>query len=389
MDTLTPLHRGHALAYPGTRQICTKILVQKRSEPKAELCILHLTNPLRARTLGLVKVNDMLNEQPKSLIEAIKLYSDENYCISLLANLRWVDGKPVCSKCGAEENGRKHMWLANQKRWKCYQCRKQFSVKQGTIFEDSPISLSKWFTALWLLVNCKNGVSSYEVARDLEITQKSAWFVLQRLRFILKDVTPVKMGASGTPVQMDESYHGGTPQKMHKDRRLKLQRLRNEVPAWKAGGVNPGKTAVFGMIESGTRQVRAMVLPNVRRTTIQQTILDNVGFGSTLHTDQAVAYNGMPKEFVHETVNHMKEYVSANGVHTQAIENFWSLLKRGLQGTYVAVEQFHMDRYLDEQCFRFNNRIGHNDGTRFQKALSQAPGRRLTLLELTGKEAKA
>jgi transposase-like protein len=329
----------------------------------------------------------MLNEQPKSLIEAIKLYSDEMYCIKLLANLRWIDGVPVCSKCGAEENGRKHMWLANQKRWKCYSCRKQFSVKQGTIFEDSPISLSKWFTALWLLVNCKNGVSSYEVARDLEITQKSAWFVLQRLRFILKDVTPVKMGASGTPVQMDESFHGGTPQKMHKSRRLKLAQARSEIAPSQFTGVNPGKTAVFGMLETGTRQVRAMVVPSVKRATLQNIILDNVGFGSTIHTDSYGGYAGLSKDYVHATVNHMTEYVTESGVHTQGIENYWSLLKRTLRGTYVAVEPFHMDKYLDEQCFRFNNRIGQNDGTRFVKALSQTPSRRLTYAELTGKEA--
>jgi len=321
----------------------------------------------------------MLNEQPKSLIEAIKLYSDELYCIKLLAFLRWENGVPVCSKCGAVENGRKHMWLANQKRWKCYQCRKQFSVKQGTIFEDSPISLSKWFTALWLLTSCKNGISSYEVARDLEITQKSAWFVLQRLRYILKDVSMEKMGGSGTPVQMDESFHGGKPKNMHRNRRLK-QRIADNGYA--------EKTAVFGMLETGTRQVRAMVVPNVKRVTLQNAILDNVGFGSTIHTDQWAGYDGLAaKQFVHETVNHMTEYVTDGGVNTQAIENFWSLLKRSLQGTYVAVEAMHMDRYLDEQMFRFNNRIGHNDGTRFVKALSQAPGRRLTHVELTGKEA--
>jgi transposase-like protein len=315
---------------------------------------------------------------PTSLIEAIKYFSDEKVCIDAVAALRWVDGKPVCPHCGAEENERKHYWLDTQKRWKCYHCRKQFSVKQGTIFEDSPIHLSKWMCALWLLVNCKNGVSSYEVARDLDITQKSAWFVLQRLRYVLKDVTPVKMGGSGTPVQMDESFHGGKPKNMHRSRRLQLQIGMNGYAE---------KTAVFGMLETGTRQVRAMVVPNVKRSTLQKAILENVGSGATIHTDQWTGYDGLTKQFVHETVNHMETYVADGGVNTQAIENFWSLLKRGLQGTYVAVEPMHMDRYLDEQMFRFNNRIGHNDGTRFTKALSQAQGRRLTYRELTGKEA--
>ena len=262
--------------------------------------------------LWLVKVNDM--QIPTSLIEAIRLYSDPQTCIDVVAQMRWADGKPVCPKCNTAEGDRKHYWLKTQQRWKCYSCKKQFSVKVGTIFEDSPIGLDKWLTALWLLINCKNGVSSYEIARDLDITQKSAWFVLQRLRFILKDVSVEKMGGSGTPVQMDECFIGGKPKNMHQSRRLKLQIGMNGYAA---------KTAVFGMIETGTRQVRAQVVPNVKRTTLQAAILDQVGFGSTIHTDQWSGYDGLAvKQFVHETVNHMNEYVTAGGVHTQAIENF-------------------------------------------------------------------
>ena len=249
-----------------------------------------------------------MNEMPKTLIEAIRYFSDEQTCINAVALLRWQDGSPVCPKCNAAQGGRNHYWLAAQKRWKCYSCRKQFSVKVGTIFEDSPIGLDKWMTALWLLVNCKNGVSSYEVSRDLGITQKSAWFVLQRLRYILKDVTVEKMGGSGTPVQTDESFHGGKPKNMHRSRRLKVQIGENGYAE---------KTAVFGMLETGTRQVRAMVIPNVKRTTLQAAILDNVGFGSTIHTDSWPGYDGLnAKQFVHETVNHMIEYVTAGGVNT-------------------------------------------------------------------------
>jgi len=149
------------------------------------------------------------------------------------------------------------------------------------------------------------------------------------------------------------------------------------------------KTAVFAMLETGARQVRAMVVPNVKRVTLQKAILDHVGFGSTIHTDQWPGYDGLAKRFVHETVNHMQTYLTDSGVNTQAIENFWSLLKRTLQATYVAVEPMHVDRYLDESAFRFNNRIGHNDATRFKKALSQAKGRRLTYAELTGKSVAA
>jgi transposase-like protein len=320
----------------------------------------------------------MMNLQPKTLTEAIRYYSSEQVCIDAVAALRWENGKPVCPKCNVAESDRKHYWLDKQKRWKCYSCRKQFSVKVGSVFEDSPLSLDVWLIALWMLCNCRNGVSSYEIGRATGIAQKSAWFVLQRLRLVLKVAQPSLLGATGTPVEMDETFVGGKPKNMHRSKRLK-QRI----------GMNgyAEKTAIFGMLERGTREVRATVIPNVKRQTLQDEILKNVGFGSTVYTDGWPGYDGLTKmEFVHETVTHIEEYVRGE-VSTQAIENFWSCLKRTLNGTYVAVEPFHMERYLDEQMFRFNNRIGHTDGTRFQKALAQVGGKRLTWVELTGKEA--
>jgi transposase-like protein len=314
-------------------------------------------------------------QMPTTLIEAIRYFSDAQTCINAVAYLRWEDGSPVCPKCRAAQGERNHYWLAAQKRWKCYACRKQFSVKVGTIFEDSPIGLDKWLTALWLLVNCKNGVSSYEVSRDLGISQKAAWFVLQRLRHVLKDTAVVPMNG---PVEADESFHGGKPKNMHRSRRLKLQLGANGYAE---------KTAVFGMLDRETRKVRAQVVPNIKRETLQKAILDRVGFGSTVYTDGWLGYVGLDtKGFIHDTVNHVEEYVRGQ-VHTQAIENFWSLLKRGLNGTYVAVEPYHMDRYLDEAMFRFNHRINHTDSSRFVQALSQVVNRRLTYKELTGKEA--
>jgi len=320
---------------------------------------------------------EMSNQIPQTLTAAIRYYSDTQTCINTVALMRWQDGSPVCPKCGMTQAKRNHYWLDTQKRWKCYSCRKQFSVKVGTIFEDSPLGLDIWMIALWMLCNCRNGVSSYEIARATGIAQKSAWFVLQRLRLVLKEIKPVMMGATGTPVEMDETFIGGKPKNMHRSKRLK-QRV----------GMNgyAEKTAVFGMLERGTRQVRAAVIPNVKRETLQKKILEQVGFGSTIYTDGWPGYDGLTaKAFVHETVNHMEEYVRGE-VSTQAIENFWSCLKRTLNETYVAVEPFHMERYLDEQMFRFNNRIGHTDGTRFQKALAQVGGKRLTWVELTGKE---
>jgi transposase-like protein len=308
--------------------------------------------------------------QPKTLTAAIRYYSDEQTCIDAVAALRWENGKPVCPKCNTAEGERKHYWLAAQKRWKCYACRKQFSVKVGSIFEDSALSLDKWMIAMWMLVNCKNGVSSYELHRATGMGQKAAWFVLQRLRHVLNETFTGKM--DGT-IQIDECYIGGKPKNMHESRRRKIGQVDH-------------KTAVMGLIETGTRHVRAHVIPNAKRETLQKAILERVGFGSTLHTDSWAGYDRTDMRYVHEQVNHANEYVRGN-VSTQAIENFWSCLKRTLNGTYVAVEAFHMDKYLAEQCFRFNNRIGMNDGDRFAKALAQVGGKRLTWNELTGKEA--
>jgi hypothetical protein len=146
------------------------------------------------------------------------------------------------------------------------------------------------------------------------------------------------------------------------------------------------QTAVIGMLDRESRQIRAKVVPNVRRKTLQKEIIGTIEFGSKIYTDQAVAYTSLKDKYIHETVNHSVEYVNGQ-VHTNSLENFWSLLKRNLKGTYVAVEPFHLDRYLDEQVFRFNTCKSHNDSTRFQKALGQLNGKRLTWNELTGKDA--
>ena len=313
---------------------------------------------------------------PKTLLEAIQYFSDEQVCIDLVATMKWLDGKPTCPHCGAKEPH----YLKTQRRWKCYGCRKQFSVKVNTIFEDSPISLQKWLPAMWLLSNCKNGISSHEISRALGVTQKTAWFMLQRIRLAFQNGDIGKFGGDGGPVEVDETFIGPKPQKMHRDRRLKMQ-----------SGVNArSKTPVMGMLDRGSRQVRAHVVPNVKRETLQRAILEQIEKGSTVYTDRAVGYDNLAaKEYVHETVNHVEEYVRGQ-VSTQGIENFWSLLKRGLTGTYIAVEPFHLDRYVAEQVFRFNNRATKDnpltDGDRFLIALSQIANKRLTYKELTGKD---
>jgi transposase-like protein len=323
-------------------------------------------------------------KEPKTLLDAIQYFSDEQVCIDAVAMMRWPQGVR-CGYCDAD----KPYYLKTQKRWKCRSCRKQFSVKVNSIFEDSPISLKKWLPALWLIVNCKNGISSYEIARDLGVTQKSAWFMLQRLRLALRarDFS-YKMGSpEGGGVEADEAFIGGNPQKMHKSHRQRVAIAHLETPQadrsrW------PNKTAVMGLYDRESRQVRAKVVPNVKRETLQAEILNNVHPGSQLFTDEAVAYNALRSQYVHQTVNHLDNYVRGQ-VHTNCLENFWSLTKRTLRGTYVAVEPFHLDRYVDEQVFRFNHRATKdnplNDADRFYIALSQVANKRLTYAELTGK----
>jgi transposase-like protein len=321
---------------------------------------------------------------PKTLLEAVKFYSDPENCRRHMIEVRWLDGVVRCPTCGSE----KVTFLAAANLYKCYgrHPRQKFSLKVGTVFEDSPIGLDKWLPVVWLLANAKNGISSYEVARSIGVTQKSAWFMLHRIRKAMTARSFVQLGGSqGGPVEVDEVFIGPKPQKMHRARRLKMQ------TALKGSG--SGKTIVMGMLDRDSRQVRAKVVPNVKRETLQNAILSEIEKGSTVYTDGYPAYDNLAaRNYIHETVNHVEEYVRGE-VHTQGIENFWSLLKRGLTGTYVAVEPFHLDRYVTEQVFRFNNRATKdnplNDADRFMIALSQITGKRLTYAELTGKEAGA
>jgi len=299
-------------------------------------------------------------------------------CVDFVAAMRWPQGV-TCPHC----EGKRVSYLSSRRIWKCMAktCHKQFSVKTQSVFEDSPIPLDKWLVAVWLVVNCKNGISSYEIARDVKVTQKSAWFMLHRIRLALKDDRKHKFGFGG-PVEADEAFIGPNTVKMHKSRRAKIYAR----DGFKGGMV--GKTAVQGILDRELRQVRAKVLPNIKRETLQNTILENVTPFAKLYTDAAMSYDSMSSQYVHKVVNHLQEYVKGE-VHTQGIENFWSLLKRGLRGTYVAVEPFHLDAYVDEQVFRFNNRATKDnpldDADRFVLAVSQIAGKRLTYAELTGK----
>lgn len=314
----------------------------------------------------------------RTLQEAIVYFSDKDRAFQYAINFRWPDGLVSCPRCGSE----KHSFIKTRKIWFCYGCNKQFSLKVGTIFEDSPITLDKWMMVMWMLANCKNGVSSYEVSRSIGVTQRSAWFMLHRIRMVMKDENHTAMGGDGA-VEVDEAFVGGKMKNMHKSRAAKI---RADQPIERMEGYGTrldNKTPVVGMFDRKSRTVRAKVVKNVKRETLQNEILKNISYGSQIYTDQAVKYDGLKGRYVHDTVNHAVEYVRGS-VHTNCLENFWSLTKRNLSGTYVAVEPFHLDRYLDEQMFRFNNRLGKNDGQRFNKVLSQIAGRRLTYDELTG-----
>jgi len=316
-------------------------------------------------------------EEPKTLQEALAMFGDPERAFQFAVQLRWPDGNVTCPRCGSEKNS----FIKGYRRWFCYPCNRQFTLKVGTVFEDSPLGMEKWMAAFWMICNCKNGVSSWELHRSLGVTQKTAWFMLHRIREALRDDATYKFGGDTGPepvVESDETFVGPNPAKMHKSRKAKLQAEAGKI---KRGFLNSPKTVVFGVLDRDLRQVRAKVIPDVKRETLQNEILKQVTLGTRVCTDDFVGYNRLSPDFMHEVVAHTREYVRGN-VHTQGIDNFWSLLKRTLRGTYVAVEPFHLDRYLDEQVFRYNNRATRdnplNDADRFVLAMSKVFGKRLT-----------
>jgi transposase-like protein len=301
---------------------------------------------------------------PTTLIEAIRYYSDLDICTDFVAKLRWPDG-PVCPRC----EGTEHSYLTTRRLWKCKGCKRQFSVKVGTIFEDSALGLDKWLPAIWLIANSKNGISSHELGRSLGITQKSAWFMLHRIRLAMQTGTFNKLGGT---VEVDETFIGGKARNMHRDvRKRKI-----------TGTGGKDKTVVVG-VKQRDGEIRAAVVSDRTRATLHAQIADHVAPGAVVYTDALESYSGLSETFTHETVDHAERYVEGN-IHTNGIENFWSLLKRGLNGTYVSVEPFHLFRYLDERLFAFN-RCRLDDYSRFEAVLRAVAGRRLTYAQLTGR----
>jgi transposase-like protein len=306
---------------------------------------------------------------PRTLHDAIRYFSTGDNALKFMVSLRWPAGV-VCPRCGSKEV----RFLKSREIWECSECEslRQFSVKVGTVMEDSPISLDKWLCGFWLIANAKNGISSYELARSLGLTQKTAWFLLHRIRLSMQNESTEQFSGR---VEADETFIGGKARNMHSDKKGNV----------KAGVV--GKVAVMGLLERNSpdraSRVKVRVVRNVRRSQLQKEIKKEVVKGSEVYSDALRSYSGLEKEYVHKVIDHAECYAKGH-VHTNGLENFWSLLKRGIKGTYISVEPFHLFRYLDEQAFRFNERKD-NDAGRFVKAVAGVLGKGLRYAKLTGK----
>jgi transposase-like protein len=313
---------------------------------------------------------------PTTLIEAVRYFADPDVCHQFMLSIRWPDGKIKCPNCGSENIGE----IKTRRMLKCRDCEKQFSTKVGSLFEDSPLGLDKWLPAVWLIVNCKNGISSYEVARDLGITQKSAWFMMHRIRLALQHGSFEKMGGGGKTCEVDETAIGGRAHNMHKHKRAKVIK----------GTGYSGKAVVMGLLErhdgKGKSKVRTKVIGNTTKAILHGVIEENVEKGTAVYTDAWASYRGLSADYEHAFIDHAETYVDG-AVHTNGLENFWALLKRSIKGTYVSVEPFHLFRYLDEQAYRFNHR-SVEDKDRFMMAMLGIAGKRLTYESLIGEAAK-
>ena len=306
---------------------------------------------------------------PESLAEAIEYFADPDRALAVMVEMRWPNGV-TCPHCDAEAPS----FLKTRRIWSCRVCRKQFSAKVGTVFEDSPLGLDKWLPALWLLANCRNGISSYELGRHLGVTQKTGWFMLGRIRLAMQTRTFKRLKGE---VEIDETFIGGLANNMHKAKRARVIK----------GTGYKGKVPVLGMLERanskrGKSRVQATVMTSLLTEALDEQITPALQPGSNVYTDQLRAYRQiLPDNYHHETVDHSKEYVRGR-VHTNGLENFWSVLKRAIHGTYISVDPMHLFRYVDEQAFRHNVR-GESESSRFVTVLGRIIGKRLTYAELT------
>jgi hypothetical protein len=298
----------------------------------------------------------------KNLQEAIQYFSNEDRCRDMLEKMRWPDGKIVCQSCGEMGAYRN----SDMKTYKCRNkaCKARFSVTVGTVFENTKLPLSKWFTALFILTAHKKGVSSCQIARDIGIGQKAAWFVLHRLREMMRSKENIKLD---NIVEVDEVYIGGKVGNMSKTKRTMLR---------ETGQSYNTKTMVMGLIERGGDLKLITVGKASNMNVLQPMIKDNVDKDAVVITDSLTNYTGLNKEFAgHETVNHSEhEYVRDGSIHTNSIEGAFSLLRRSIYGIYHKVTPKHLSRYCDETMFRYNFRK-MKDTNRFAYSLQRLEGR--------------
>ena len=320
---------------------------------------------------------------PTTLTAAIRHFASLENCREYLVSRRWPDGV-TCPTCGSD----KVYFDSSRPGWECKtrHPKRKFTLKTGTVFEDSALGLDKWLPAVWMIANMRNGVSSHELARSLGVTQKTAWFMLQRIRLAMQDDNP-RDKLSGH-VEADETFIGGKARNMHPGRRARMLKGRESGTF--------GKAIVMGVLERNSpdkpSRVRTSVVNTRRRHAVLTEIRRNVDMNgtSTVYTDALPSYE-RPKQwtprdkYAHKVIDHTEAYVNG-AIHTNGMENYWSLLKRTLKGTYVSVEPFHLFRYLDEQAFRFNLRKNANDADRFSAAIRGIVGKRLRYDALTGKE---
>jgi transposase-like protein len=315
-----------------------------------------------------------MTKTPNTLLEAVKFFASPDNCRNYMVALRWPNGV-TCPQCGSTSV----YFDTSRNGWECKtrHPKRKFTLKTGTIFEDSPLGLDKWLPCVWMIANAKNGVSSWEIHRAIGVTQKTAWFMLQRIRLAMQNDDDRKLSGE---VEADETFVGGKTVNMHRKKRERVM--------GKSKGGQTGKTAVMGLLErhgDGKSFVRTEVLANTKKPLVEKTVRTNVEPGSTLYTDAMHSYRDLKDEYIHEFIDHAEKYAEG-AVHTNGLENFWSLVKRALKGTYVAVEPFHLFRYLDEQAFRFNHRL-QNDAGRFILVLMGIVGKRLTYAELIADDA--
>ena len=314
---------------------------------------------------------------PETLTEAIIWYQDYQNCHDTLAAMRWPHGV-TCPRCGSDDV----LYMPSYRRWHCRAGHPapQFSLRTGTLFESSRIPLTKWMVAIWMIVNAKNGISSHEIGRALGITQKTAWFMGHRIRLALQQGSFEQLlgDEPGDEVEVDETFIGGKARNMHSS--VKARRITGIT------GRGPAdKTIVLGILERGGI-VMTKVVENRKKWTLQREVRATVAAGAALYSDDLASYEGLQRDYAHKTVNHAIRYVEGR-VHTNTLENFWSLLKRSLNGTWVSVEPFHLFRYLDEQAYRYNERHG-TDSDRFRRALRGLVGKRLTYNQLRGRTGR-